>query len=216
MDGATTTVVILIFVFSILGAVTGKKDRVQRPTLAPPPPQAYEQPADQGTVHTQVDVLTPGENFMAGNMEGLNDRLKGFISSYGKNMDGGDSQTIADSIAKYSQQYDVNPKVVCALIARESRFNKFAISSSGAQGLGQLLPSTASGLGVTDPFDIDQNVMGTTRYIRSMIDRFSGPDRLSMAIAGYFEGPNSVKRAGGFKPKSKSYIEDIYRTYAKI
>lgn len=153
---------------------------------------------------------------MSGHVEGVSDRIKAFISARNRNISASDRDKITECILKYSRQFDVNPRLVAALIARESSFNKFAVSSSGAQGLGQLMPSTAAGLGVTEPFDIDQNVMGTTRYIRSMIDRFPGPDRLSFAIAGYFEGPNAVFRAGGFQPRSKSYVEDIFRFYDRI
>jgi len=210
MDGSVTTVIILIFVFSILGSVTNQHPKVTKPGVNFPQSQAAEQPYDTSLTYSQVDITDiPSPLFIAGYSEGLVEGIKKFISSYAKNIDGWEAQNIADSIIKHSQTYDVNPKLICGLIARESRFNRFAISSSGAQGLGQLLASTASGLNISDPFDIDQNVMGTTRYVKSLLDRFTGANKVTFALAGYLEGPNAVKNNNGFKSASKQYIEDI-------
>ena len=219
MDGSVTTVVILIFVFSILGTVTGKHPKVSTPSNLPTGTTAQEptQPYDTSQTYSQVDIAPiPSPSFMAGYTESAVEDLKKFISNYAKKIDAWEVDSIATSLVKYSQTYDVNPKIVCGLIARESGFNRFAISSSGAQGLGQLLPSTASGLGISDPFDIDQNVMGTTRYIRSLLDRFSGANKVPFALAGYLEGPNAVKRNNGFKSASKRYIEDILTISNKL
>lgn len=212
MDGSVTTVVILIFVFSIINTVTNNKNKGD---FAEPPSQ--NQLYDTSQIFSQVDIQKmPGSGFAAGYVEGLSVELKKYILKHSKRVDDWEAQTIADSIVKYSQTYDVNPKLVCGLIARESAFNRFAISSSGAIGLGQLLPSTASGLNLSDPFDIDQNVQGTTRYLRSMLDRFPGENEIPFALAGYLEGPNIVKRNKGFKAPSKKYIEDILNTTNKI
>ena len=213
MDGSVTTAIILIFVFSILGSVTGKHPAASRAGI----PQSNEQSYDNSQTYSTVDVTTiPSIGYADGYSEGLSAKLKKFILGYAKKIDDWEAQTIADSIAKYSQSCDVNPKLVCALIARESGFNRFAVSSSGAQGLGQLLPSTATGLKVSDPFDIDQNVSGTTRYIRSMLDRFSGPNKVPFALGAYAEGPNQVKNDGGFKAPAKKYIEDILNITNRI
>ena len=125
-----------------------------------------------------------------------------------------EAMTITDSIMRHSRTYNLNPKLVTALIARESKFNPRALSSSGAVGLGQLLPSTARGLDISDPYDIDQNAKGTVRYFKSLVDRFSG--KVSNAIAAYLDGPNAVSRQGGFSAKTKVYVEDILGIYQKI
>lgn len=105
----------------------------------------------------------------------------------------------------------MNPKLVAALMTRESKFNPRARSSSGAIGLGQLLPSTAKGLNLDDPYDIDQNAKGTVRYFKSLIDRFNG--QVSNAIAGYLEGPNAVMRNGGYSDHTRGYVQDILAIY---
>jgi soluble lytic murein transglycosylase-like protein len=118
---------------------------------------------------------------------------------------------------RHSQAYGVNPKLITALIARESRFNPRAVSSSGALGLGQLLPSTCKSTGVTNAFDIDQNVKGTVRYIKYLLGRFKDySNQVSFALAGYLEGPNAVARNQGYKPHTKAYIQDIMAVYNKI
>lgn len=217
MDGTVTTAIILVFVFSILGGVTGKSPKVSRPST---PDYAVSTPAyPTGTLHNEVTSgQVPSPTFTAGYSADVIVAINRFIGSYAKKIDGWESQSIADNVVKYSQIYDVNPRLVTALIARESRFNRFAISSSGAQGLGQLLPSTASGLGISDPFDIEQNVKGTTRYMKSLLDRFKDkPDKqVIFSIGGYLEGPNALKRNGGFTSATRGYIEDILKIYYKI
>jgi len=217
MDGTVATAIILIFVFSILGGVTGKHEKVSRPST---PNYVTSTPAyPTGTLYNEVTAgEVPSPTFTAGYTADVITAINGFIGSYAKKVDKWEAESISQNIIKYSQMYDVNPKLMCALIARESRFNRFAISSSGAQGLGQLLPSTASGLGISDPFDIEQNVMGTTRYMRSLLDRFKDkPDKqVIFSIGGYLEGPNAVKRNGGFTSATRGYIEDILKIYYKI
>ncbi|MBI5700931.1 lytic transglycosylase domain-containing protein [Candidatus Saganbacteria bacterium] len=211
MDPTTSTIIILVFVFSIIGSATHHK----KGPIAEKPGQTIGI-ASPGTVYGTVESVVPIESFEGVTLEGLSDKIKSFTLRYGKNLPESDAQSISENVIKYSKQYDVNPKLVTALIARESRFNKYAISSSNAQGLGQLLPSTAVGLGVTDPFDIEQNIKGTVRYIKSLLDRFPNSNKIPNAIAGYFEGPNGILRNGGFKLKSKSYVEDILAIYNKI
>lgn len=217
MDGTVATAVILIFVFSILGGVTGKSPRVSKPST---PDYTVSTPAyPTGTLHNEVTAgEVPSPFFSAGYTADSVNVLTSFIGKYAKKIDNWEAQSISENLVKYAQMYDVNPKLMCALIARESRFNRFAISSSGAQGLGQLLPSTSRGLGINDPFDIEQNVMGTTRYMRSLLDRFKDqPDKqVIFSIGGYLEGPNALKRNGGFTSATRGYIEDILKLYYKI
>jgi soluble lytic murein transglycosylase-like protein len=113
--------------------------------------------------------------------------------------------------------YNVNPKLVCALIARESAFNPRAVSSSGALGLGQLLPTTATALKIDNAFDPEQNIKGTTRYIRFLLDKWKAhPQQVSLALASYAEGHNALSRNGGYSVKTKGYVEDIINIYWKI
>ncbi len=135
-----------------------------------------------------------------------------FVARYNRRLTVEEQQKITSSIVRAAQEYDVNPRLVAALIARESSFNRMAVSPTGALGLGQLLPSTAESLNVSDAFDVDQNVIGTTRYVKMQLDRWAGEsEQVALALASYFQGYNAVKRLGGYYVKTQAYIQDIIR-----
>ena len=94
------------------------------------------------------------------------------------------------------------------LVRAESAFNPRAVSSAGAQGLGQLMPATARALGVADPFDPHENLDGAARYLCAQLARF-GDARL--ALAAYNAGPHRVVQYGGVPPyrETRAYIAKI-------
>ena len=195
-----TIVVVLLFVVSIFTSF-GNKGYT-------PPSAPSSQP---GIVYTEISVKEPDSTFLTVAGDNPGPAIQKYIKKY---RDNDLSASISNSIMRHSQTYDVNPKLAAALIARESKFNPRALSSSGAIGLGQLMPSTCKGLKIDDPYDTDQNVKGTVRYLKSLLERFKG--KVSSALAGYLEGPNAVSQNGGFSNHSKSYVEDILNIYQKI
>ncbi len=136
------------------------------------------------------------------------------------------AELLARSVLEFSAQYKVDPRLVCAVILAESHFRPSATSRSGAQGLGQLMPSTAAGLGVSNAYDPVQNIYGSTRYIRSMLDRVVGKSEwnnltfndLALALAAYNAGPGAVKRHGGIPPykETKNYVARVTSIYRKL
>jgi soluble lytic murein transglycosylase-like protein len=102
-----------------------------------------------------------------------------------------------------------------AVVARESSFHQFAVSSAGAQGYAQLMPGTSRAEGVCSPFDRTQNVLGGAGYLRELLDRFHGNVRL--AIAAYNAGPGAVERFGGVPPyrETQVYVRNVLGQYAK-
>lgn len=97
-----------------------------------------------------------------------------------------------------------------ALVWTESRYNPVAVSKAGAAGLGQLMPGTASDLGVTNRFDPKANLMGAGRYLRQMLDRFGA---VHLALAAYNAGPGAVERTGGIPRNGETpgYVNEVLR-----
>src|SRR6185295_8357144 len=99
----------------------------------------------------------------------------------------------------------------------ESAFNRSALSPKGAMGLMQLMPATATRFGVKDFFDPRENVLGGSRYLRWLLDRFSGDVRL--ALAGYNAGEGAVEFYGYRIPpflETQNYVRTIYTRYSSI
>jgi len=209
---ATQAIIILLFFVTILSASTGGKKT--------PPPQAPKFPKyglEMVEPISQIQKDIPSPSYSAVAYQDVLSDIRDFIVSYAPKVVKEEARIIAGNIVRFSQQHDVNPKLVAALIARESRFNRYAVSSSNAQGLGQLLPSTAATLEVDDPFNIEQNVRGTTRYFKSMLDRWEGKSQqVPLALASYKDGYNAVKRNGGYSNHTQRYINDIIDIYWSI
>ena len=204
----TSAIVVLIFVITIFSASTG--GRVAVPGLGGGESKV--------PLYANLNVeAVPEPDFIAVAGEASQDRIEKFILKFSKKTSYWDANLMSSSLVKYGGMFNVNPKLICALIARESSFNTRAVSSSNARGLGQLLPATASALKVEDPFDPDQNIMGTTRYIRFLLDKWkSHPQQVSLALASYAEGHNAISKNGGYSTKTKGYVEDIIKIYWKI
>lgn len=123
-----------------------------------------------------------------------------------------------NQIIKASQTYNVEAALIKAVIMAESSYNPRAVSHRGAQGLMQLMPTTAKWLGVVDSFDPELNIDGGVRYLRRLLDRFDGDVRL--ALAAYNAGSRYVRKYGGVPPfkATRKYIKNVlkYRqTYLK-
>src|SRR6202020_1785690 len=101
-------------------------------------------------------------------------------------------------IAEASGRYRLDPDLVNSVIKAESGFNVRAVAPKGAQGLMQLMPGTASQLGVPNAFDPQANVEGGTRYLRELLERYNFD--LVKALAAYNAGPLRVQQYGGVPP----------------
>ena len=118
---------------------------------------------------------------------------------------------IEAGIHRAAARYDLSPALIRAVVKAESDYQSRAVSPAGAQGLMQLMPATACELGVTDPFDVHQNIDGGTRYLRQMLDRFEGD--IKCALAAYNAGPGTVCRYGGVPPypETRAYVDKVLR-----
>ena len=107
-------------------------------------------------------------------------------------------------ITKASEKYSVDPALIKAVIKAESNFNHRAVSKKGARGLMQLMPATASSLRVQDSFHPESNIEGGVRYLRYLLNYFSG--NLHLALAAYNAGENAAIRYGGIPPYPETQI----------
>jgi soluble lytic murein transglycosylase-like protein len=114
-----------------------------------------------------------------------------------------------------SGRYRLDPDLVNSVIKAESAFNARAVSPKGARGLMQLMPGTASQLGVPNAFDPEANVEGGTKYLRELLERYNFD--LVKALAAYNAGPQRVERFGGVPPyyETRTYVARIVRDFNK-
>ena len=114
-----------------------------------------------------------------------------------------------------SDRYRLDPDLVNSVIKAESDFHVRAVSPKGAQGLMQLMPGTASQLGVPNAFDPQANVDGGTKYLRELLERYNFD--LVKALAAYNAGPEKVERFGGVPPyyETRTYVARIVKDFNK-
>lgn len=118
-------------------------------------------------------------------------------------------------ISKASRKYGVDVGLIKAVIKAESDFNPQAVSHAGARGLMQLMPATARSLGVSDSFDPEQNVMGGTRFLKDMLQRYNG--NVDAALAAYNWGPGNVDKHSDRLPREtrdyQARVKQLYASY---
>jgi hypothetical protein len=116
-------------------------------------------------------------------------------------------------IDKASEQHNIDPALIKAIIMAESSYNPRAVSPRGAVGLMQLMPRTAESLGVANSYNPEQNIQGGTKYLRKLIDQLDGD--IKLALAAYNAGLARVKKHKGIPPfkDTKYYVHKVYHYY---
>ncbi len=161
-----------------------------------------------------IDSQTPGISASESSImpEGLTDaqaRVLQKIKAYS-------SGSVLENVGKYSDiikeaagTYDLQPNLIKAVIAAESAGKSDSLSSKNAKGLMQLTDSTAKDMGVSNSFDPRENIMGGARYLKSLIEKYSG--NLTLALASYNAGPGAVDQYDGVPPypETQNYVKRV-------
>lgn len=187
-------------------------------------PRAFRRP--DGTVvlpdpkvTTTYTYSTVGSNWAFATFK-ASARLPRMVRYYGwtRNEDGTSQRAWVDTdlnqvILKHARAYNIDPLLVEILIRYESNFDPQVVSPAGAIGLTQLMPGTAAGLGVSDPYDVEQNVEAGVHYLAIQMERFGYS--VPLALAAYNAGPGSIEEYGGVPPyaETRYYVDAIYGDY---
>ena len=124
----------------------------------------------------------------------------------------GDVDAIIDRAAR---RFEVDPALIRSVIKVESNFNADATSPRGAMGLMQLMPGTAGDLGVANPYDPEENIMGGTRYLKSLLNRYDGD--LERTLAAYNWGMGNLEKKPDRMPaETRSYVAQVLQHYERM
>ena len=186
-------------VMARVAAIQGQLAAYAPPALPTPAPVEQPQESFQTVLDTQFGTAPAAPAIPGAAAAGTAAAVSGL----------GEPSPYDAMIVEAAQANNVPPALVKAVVRAESGFDPNAVSRAGAQGLMQLMPTTAAGLGVTDSFDPKQNLMGGAKFLRGLLDRFNGD--VSKALAGYNAGPGAVEKYGGIPPyaETQAYVPKV-------
>lgn len=147
-------------------------------------------------------------------------RYADVLRTFNPRLTASQSRDIAVHVLLLSGYYSLDPRLLVAIVGVESNWRSGAVSPSGAQGLGQLMPATADGLSVL-AFDAYENLDGTARYLRRLMQRYAGlgtDERYRMVLAGYNAGTGAVSRFGGIPPypQTQAYVTRVMTLWHRL
>lgn len=124
-------------------------------------------------------------------------------------------QKLFEITKRISKRYNVDPYLIMAIMKIESNLDVYAVSSKGAQGLMQIMPSTQRDVGVYSPFDPEENIEGGIKYIKYLLDKYHN---IELALAAYNAGPGCVDKFKGIPPfkETKRYVRLVLQEYKKL
>ncbi len=121
------------------------------------------------------------------------------------------ANSISEALVYWSTKLNIDTRLIFSLLAVESRFNPTAVSSRGAQGLGQLMPHKSKQLGVSNPFDIEENIVGSILTLKDLLQKYP----LELALAAYNAGEGAVRQYNGIPPfsETRNYVKKVLQVY---
>lgn len=194
-------VFLICIIVCVLGSGCASCMQVNNITTGPPVPPAPL------IATNSVEIIDEYNNFE-------NNSLINFIRSYNRRLSQDQAAFIAQSIMQMSDKYKVNYKIITAMVAIESGFRADARSPSGALGLGQLMPATARGLNVNNPYDPFENLNATVKLFRTHLEKYQGD--INFALAAYKMGAGTVKNSGISQSSTIDYIKSIRKVFDSV
>lgn len=165
-----------------------------------------------GSIERQFQVLAQGDKKPDSDFQSILNASMNPTNGFNDGEDVSKGQ-INELINTYSQKNGLDADFVRAVVKQESGFNEKATSRCGAAGLMQLMPGTAKGLGVENPYDAEQNVRGGTKMLANLLKTYGGNKEL--ALAAYNAGGGAVKKYGGIPPygETQRYVKNVLNIY---
>jgi len=146
-----------------------------------------------------------------------------FIKRQNPKLSNNEAYRIAEGVVGFSIQYGVDARLIMAMVMVESGFDPHSTSHSGAMGLAQLMPGTAAGMGIGNPYDSIENLYGCVRLVRGHLDKYKaktgdGYQALVLTLAAYNAGPGAVARHGGVPPyqETQRYVQKVIGWYRAL
>jgi soluble lytic murein transglycosylase-like protein len=154
------------------------------------------------------------------------DAYRAAVAKMNPRLHSADLDKITSSLLYYSDYNHIDPRLIFAMIIAESGFDPNCTSRTGAMGLGQLMPGTASGLGISDAYDPVQNIGAAVHILSSNVRRYGGTapsgvvpvNTLILTMAAYNAGSGAVKRYGGVPPyrETRAYVRRVAAFYKQL
>ncbi|MEA2060381.1 MAG: transglycosylase SLT domain-containing protein [Thermodesulfobacteriota bacterium] len=166
-----------------------------------------------GVVHfTNVPTSSDYKLYIRELPEGRNNLQRS--SSFNRRNTSQDTGRFDSEISMAAEKFGLEPSLVKAVIEVESAFDPHAVSRKGAKGLMQIMPDNYTSLGISDPFDPYQNIMGGTLYLKQLFNRYSG--KLPLVLAAYNAGPSAVDRYKAIPPfnETRRYVRKVMQRYS--
>ncbi|MBS1718770.1 MAG: lytic transglycosylase domain-containing protein [Armatimonadetes bacterium] len=147
-----------------------------------------------------------------------------FIKNWNKRLSKRESLHIANAVIGNSLRFGVDARLIMAILMAESDFNPLCKSHAGAMGLGQLMPSNVQELGLSNAYNVYENLYGTVQLVRGHLDKYrqqTGREditTLALALAGYNAGDGTVKKYHGIPPyrETQAYVRKVIRYYRAL
>lgn len=208
-------------------ALWERRQAAARGPAYPSRSMAFERPGQRTPPSASDTVDIPTDNDLLVRAGALYWPYRNVIRGLNRRISDADVDNITRSILYFSAKNRIDPRLVMAMVIAESGFDSHSTSRTGAMGLGQLMPGTARGLGVTNAYDPIQNIAASVHILRGNLDKYGGApadagvipfNRIALTMAAYNAGSGAVHKYHGVPPyrETKQYVAKVTALYKKM